>query len=479
MYLKSLWSYTREEVPYLAQTLMEISLAVPLLLALMPWTRYWSPWLFFFLLLAYMSLPFNLMRLMNVWGVGVNYQRPVLTLTSVFCLVISVKWLLYTQLSFLDRTWLVELLQHINNAGYPFWMRDFSLIIIVLFFWWRGVRLAARYADMEVVGLQFRVRSLILAPAAIFLSSSRLGWPSTPFIMLFCFASLLLIVLSRAEQVQADETGFSFNPSPQWLALVVGLNLAVVYAGGTIAAALSGEQTLAVPQQAVRMTFFMILYTLITLGGPTLFVVLDWLALLLQPIMAPIAYLMSEFELPEFLQPTSEQLLPTVEGDNPQENPLSYVPVFIALIILLLIIFVISYAIQKSWQSSKFARGRVSNRLVLQKPQPEVEGFWGNLRRAIPSWRNWQTAATIRRIYHQMVEVASTDGYPRREAETPYEYMQQLNRLWPGNTAEVALITQAYVQVRYGEIPEKADELQQIFDAWQKLEKIAEEKRLQ
>jgi hypothetical protein len=55
-------------------------------------------------------------------------------------------------------------------------------------------------------------------------------------------------------------------------------------------------------------------------------------------------------------------------------------------------------------------------------------------------------------------------------AETPYEYLPTLARVWPEYAAESRLITEAFIRVRYGEVPETVDELEIIRDAWRRLE---------
>ena len=86
--------------------------------------------------------------------------------------------------------------------------------------------------------------------------------------------------------------------------------------------------------------------------------------------------------------------------------------------------------------------------------------------------RRWRTAASIRRIYGDMCRAAAAAGYPRGPAETPYEYLETIYSVWPDNQSDTALITEAYIRVRYGEIPETENELQAIRSAWQELSAI-------
>jgi hypothetical protein len=54
-----------------------------------------------------------------------------------------------------------------------------------------------------------------------------------------------------------------------------------------------------------------------------------------------------------------------------------------------------------------------------------------------------------------MLRAADANGYPRLEAETPYEFLKTLTKAWPNNHQEAWLITTAYVKVRYGELPKR------------------------
>jgi hypothetical protein len=79
------------------------------------------------------------------------------------------------------------------------------------------------------------------------------------------------------------------------------------------------------------------------------------------------------------------------------------------------------------------------------------------------------SAITIRRIYANLVRLATRAGYPRARSETPFEYVGTLQQVWPGLESDVALITDAYVQAHYGQVPESRDELQQIRACWERI----------
>jgi hypothetical protein len=79
------------------------------------------------------------------------------------------------------------------------------------------------------------------------------------------------------------------------------------------------------------------------------------------------------------------------------------------------------------------------------------------------------TAVSIRRIYTNLVRLATEGGYPRAEAQTPYEYLQTLYQALPGNKKDLDVITEAYVNAHYGQVPDTREELQRIRDCWERV----------
>jgi hypothetical protein len=64
------------------------------------------------------------------------------------------------------------------------------------------------------------------------------------------------------------------------------------------------------------------------------------------------------------------------------------------------------------------------------------------------------------------MELCNKLGKARPAAATPLEFLQTLEMLFPGENSRLMLITQAYLKVRYGELPENPQEVQAIIDAW-------------
>jgi hypothetical protein len=76
--------------------------------------------------------------------------------------------------------------------------------------------------------------------------------------------------------------------------------------------------------------------------------------------------------------------------------------------------------------------------------------------------RGQRSAASIRKMYASIVDMAAEAGYPRDLAETPYEHRAILYQAFPGHEPAVDAITQAYVRVHYGEVPDTREEMDQL-----------------
>ncbi len=75
-------------------------------------------------------------------------------------------------------------------------------------------------------------------------------------------------------------------------------------------------------------------------------------------------------------------------------------------------------------------------------------------------------AARIRQIYRQLLRESARLGKAREQAETPLEFLPELQVVFPGCYEELVLITRAYLRVRYGEYPESRQEVQVVEQAW-------------
>ncbi|MBM3121132.1 MAG: DUF4129 domain-containing protein [Chloroflexi bacterium] len=78
-------------------------------------------------------------------------------------------------------------------------------------------------------------------------------------------------------------------------------------------------------------------------------------------------------------------------------------------------------------------------------------------------------ALMVRRVYAQLLEWAAREGRPRRPAETPLEFGAALARWRPALQPDLERITQAYLQVRYGERPESREMMDGVLAGWERV----------
>jgi hypothetical protein len=423
-----------------------------------------------------MLWPFNLVRLMAL--LGLSRQRQLRLMVAMLLLTILYSWrvLLYEAATPFDLGWLRQFFGNLAEAGSLVWTRDLSVFLLILLVWWRGLRLAARHHEINRMGLRLRVGGLIIAPLIIWFAANFLAWSVIPYLMLFFLAALTAVALVRVEQMEQEQSGGLATVNATWLATILGAALAIVLTAVVAASIVSGESLfylleLASPMlEALQFGVTTLGLTLYYLGQPFL----DLFAILLQLLATLLAHLFSLAG--EGLQRLSllAEVIPTPAVPTPAEtveatgsNTGSKV---VVLGLMLAAVVLVSLALVRLYRQASFV-ARESARSHLHAPDDgEEDGRGRGILERLGLFRSWRAALSIRRIYQQMCRAAEGAGYPRPEFQTPYEYLPLLAQVWPENTAATRLITNAFVRVRYGEVPESREELQAIRAAWQQLE---------
>lgn len=85
--------------------------------------------------------------------------------------------------------------------------------------------------------------------------------------------------------------------------------------------------------------------------------------------------------------------------------------------------------------------------------------------------------ASVRQLYSQLLQWAAAGGYPRRSAQTPYEYLYVLGDLLPETRGDLNFITQHYVGARYGLSAPNENELKELRQSWQRVRHFRLRKR--
>lgn len=483
------WAYFQHEMLFICWGVMDVALLTPFALSILPWTRYWPPALFFFFLLLLMLLSFNLTRLMSALQLRPSIQQSVTAISLTLLVIICVRTLGYSANSIFDMSWLGQSFHSLNTLSNFSWLRDIIFFFLIVLMWARGIQMADRFFTIDRIGLRLRVGGLLLAPFIIWVANRSLLWSAVPFILLFFLAGLTAVALTRAEEISREETGFSASQTPRWLLIILAAGLLIVLSGGLIALIISGEAgnvlagVLGPIWLAIKITGSTILLTIAYLMQP-FFYILEFLFVRLPASFGFLgewfyltfvffAKIIGKLFRPD--DPSSEEvsspsgLFQFPAADSPNiELSLGLNGQIIIILLALALIFAVALMLRR-----RYTRTAVADRtaLLVSKTGTAAEVRENLLQRFMGKlgWRRWHTAASIRRIYKRMMQAAAEIGYPKLESETPYEYLPTLDKAWPANPVDIRLITEAYVKIRYGELPETAEELNEIRSAWQHL----------
>ena len=211
----------------------------------------------------------------------------------------------------------------------------------------------------------------------------------------------------------------------------------------------------------------------------------DVLELLLAPLINFLgiifAWFWSLFETSPEQDPTAVDALEEgLEGPVAEMQQFATDPEFAALLStlgtvigVLLILAIIYYAVRRFRKDSKphmrddedtiSIAGSLSD--YLRGIQDRARQMLNGVSRMNPAAR-LIAAARIRIVYAQLLRLAARLGEPRQPAMTPIEYLSNLINVFPASRDELERITNAYLRVRYGELPETREQIEQIEAAW-------------
>lgn len=203
-----------------------------------------------------------------------------------------------------------------------------------------------------------------------------------------------------------------------------------------------------------------------------LYAILFGTLLVMSPILLIIMWIIrmllenKSLELPEeeiqpaadFLQDMTQE---TVNNLSWLKDLLSYGRVALILAVLAILVISTILLVRKRRQNAELAAQIDDNRSASVSRVPLFGALLDRLPQLI-NLRGMLQTVRIRRAYAKLLNISTRLGKPRDRALTPAEFLPQLEELFPGNVPELRLITDAYNQIRYGEIPEDSSLAEQV-----------------
>jgi Domain of unknown function (DUF4129) len=339
------------------------------------------------------------------------------------------------------------------------------LLLMGIYAWWRGLSLAQASFDFDGVGFRFRLGVLMIALQALvntWVGRIDMGGLLTAFF----FFGLLAVALARQEDLGRSEANVALPLKGPWLGILTGSVLLVLGMAALLALVLTPQGIRAILDlfRPLEPLVVVVLYAILIVVSFLVEIIYNLLAAILQRLINPNAP-----PQPLILLPRPP---PAILQQPDQLNALAayFDPLRIICAVVLVGGILLAMALSlNNMQRRARLRGNESRESV------PVSIDLNALRRLRDWLRKPEQAAddsdvaSIKRIYANLLKLAARRGFPRRAAETPYEFMRDLRETLPSALDEERAITDAYVRVHYGEHAPAADELAKVREAWQKV----------
>lgn len=359
-------------------------------------------------------------------------------------------------------------------------LSEVPLVLVVAFAWRRGAAAASpTILEAKRTGFKFRL-GIILYAAFVLVVGQDGGSPIPEMLPAFFLASLLAMSLARAHWYSREPGVGEIPFSGEWLMALLLLFLLTLALGLLSGLGLASE-TAYRALDGLRRGILLLLYLLLV---P--------LVMLLSPLLNRLGSLVERW-IASTEQPRTFQLEPDFRGVFGGPSPFletlerwadairPYLPtmwVFLVAAAALAVILWGAGVVRRRRAVGWGPPGVEDRGESLAEPSPlgALRRVMGAFGREFGSWRQavlagqLRTALIVRRVYGQLLALGAERGRPRRRWQTPHEYQTTLAEILPSARQQVAVLTAAYVQVRYGELQETEDLVQQVRSAWTSLQ---------
>lgn len=360
---------------------------------------------------------------------------------------------------------------------------------LVLLFWQRGFTMGRLYINMTAVSMQMRLGIL----AFFFFGAASTRQVSDQLVVvlpLFFATSLLSTALSRSANLKVEDDTQRARFGLTWFGFLTLAVVVIVAIGFFVSILLSG-----IDQERASWVVMGLLVLMLSMAmlrviiNFSMFVGCVALALVLT---LPLAYLASQFLVSETEADNIGKIEagPVVDepaqgtGENIIADVFDYLNtgIGIGFVLFCIVIPLVFWLLMFLLRDAELFTDEESEMLDRREIMADLRKSLGNrlrrigealnLLRQFGGGRDLLTALSVRWTYSRMGALAEKRGFPRRKAETPNEYRRSLGRAFPGGEVEIRLITDAYVAVRYGELPEDNEQLSAIREAFERLKAI-------
>ncbi len=343
------------------------------------------------------------------------------------------------------------------------------VVFVVVWLWQRGFTLGRDPARPLLAWRRFELGLILFLAHSFIVGQRGETGPGMGWFVVFLFFGFSAVIFARVSYVGLSK-GMYKNPfDRRWLATTLGILGLSILIAAFLGSLLTGQYRLLLVGlvEVLRWCLGVALY-LVSLPGLLLSIIAWPFVFWLQGLMT---------------KPAPTPLPPDVVGDPyPYPYPLPAAPIE-ALplsatlqlvcfwgVIFLIVAVVLARVRQRLGEQrgaepedpeSLLKRGE-AQQLLRQALVDAVEDLAARFKPA----QRFLAAARVRQIYASLMELCNALNAPRPPGKTPFEFLPVMGELFSEFADDLALITQVYVQVRYGEYPESPQQLAEIETAW-------------
>ena len=468
----------RREVIWVALAAAEVCWLAPIFLALSQATAPHAPLLLWAGMLILLLGYFYIYRAVTAAHLPLRFQQGLLVLVLLVAIGLFLRYHVYAAPEWRGTSWVMALFRSLADveAVQP---GGWVAVMALVYFWARGIHLARRSLSLQSVGYSFRGGVVLLIAGALFLHFLA-DRDASGLAMAYFFFSLAAVALARIEEVSQVPNSSRGGFAGFWIGstlasvgvlVLVGMGVALFFYGGGLQQVIDWIWPAVVVAEVILVGLGMLLLTLVEALLSLFSLDLGVLGQGLREVLA---------RLGEML--TIPPLRPPAGSDSSTRPPILGVAqmvlaIGIPLAIVGLVLLLTWYrkwragrAGQDESRESTFSAGALARslRAALEDGLARLGELAGLVDRFGVGAR-FLAALSVRRIYANVVRLATDAGYPRARSQTPYEYLGVLRRAMPGRQEEVTAITEAYVAAHYGQVPDTREALQHLRACWQRI----------
>jgi hypothetical protein len=335
----------------------------------------------------------------------------------------------------------------------------------------RGVLLARHHAGIFSVRNSFRVGILFVISYGFLGANPALPQVHLPATV-FLISGLVSLCCTRLAEMNREKGGRLLDLRPRWFLIVIAsvLMLMLLIAGldGFIAWQFHPIREVVIFFLAAIMTIIAVPFLIISLGLAYLLLpILNFLLQALKPVFE--GWNLEFTQLDQNIEPI--RILNRVIDIKPA---LAFAILAGMLLVILILIGVNRRSRELIRPIRSYADTGASDQRNDHKDwfRRRLGQTWDYLTRRLrfSEARKLWASARIRWVYYRMMQLMESLGHGRPPSITPLEFLPELRTWIPDHEQELAEITQAYLLVRYGEVPEGEEVVRKIMAAWEKIQ---------